>query len=278
MKRILSIAVISVIASANTLSFFGGGISYKKSIKKYGNFAGLYFTNYKKNSSSFFELNYKKLFINYKKTFNNYSSNKLSIVLNQKFSSSLFNIMPYVSYSGIWEKQYNKNFSKVYNLGARFFNVNTNLIFNPSIYYSCYKDFNVIQPTFSIGYYYYPNLIDNDIGYFYIQGNVNYIKFTKRGVMPKNSYKNYDISITNFYKNLQTTIKGSFGKFAYKNENKGFITYNFKEEYKYEYNIDVMGKINNKYFVGINFDYLKLTKNYNNAETLTGYVYIGKRF
>ncbi|WP_024789100.1 hypothetical protein [Lebetimonas sp. JH292] len=98
-----------------------------------------------------------------------------------------------------------------------------------------------------------------------MEGKYNNIHISKDGIAPDDTYNNFDLKFQNFKGPWTTTLKTTFGKFAYKVANDGFVVYNTGDEYKYGYGLSVnynLDKINN---IKVSFERDKFEEDNNDA-------------
>ncbi|WP_024790521.1 MULTISPECIES: hypothetical protein [unclassified Lebetimonas] len=245
MKKILflsSVAVLSFAYNSSVVMPYGNYINYSGSTSKdKAKLGGIYYSYYKWPVK--FEIDGEYLNIDYKNNIPDWLQKDLTLKINFYYKSNwLFN----AGVHNFWVKQYDKyHYNKVLFGGIDYYKY---LQYNIGVdyYFSDYKDFNVKQITpkvgFNFGNYY------SNIGSFYVEGKYNNIHISKDGIAPKKNYNNFDLKLQNFKGPWTTTLKTTFGKFAYKIANDGFVVYNTGDEYKNGYGIDInynFKKVNN---------------------------------
>jgi len=262
MKKLLSIALITSfsLASGFTIMPYGAYINYSKNtVKDYGYVGGIYFSKFK--SPFKIELDAEATKIVYKDNIPDWKQQNLIGVIhfykgyNWDFKIGMNNIFinqdnnpdsyDAVYFGGILYYKYLK-----YNVGVDY-------------YYSKYDNFHVNQITPKVGvnfgnYY-------SDIGSFYFETKVNYIKISGNAGTNKDNYTNLDVKLQNFQGKWMTEIKGNFGKNAYKVANDGFVVYNLGEEYKYSAGIAIKYYVNRTFSLKVGYTSSKFEENNKDA-------------
>ncbi|GAX88069.1 conserved hypothetical protein [Lebetimonas natsushimae] len=245
MKKIFLLSNIVALGFAYSTSVvmpYGSYIDYSGSSKDNAKLGGIYYSYYKFPIKIEMDAEYLK--INYKKNIPDWKQKDFT------FKTDYFYENNWIFKAGIhnlWVKQYDNNYhyNKVLFGGLDYYKY---LKYNMGIdyYYSDYKNFNVSQFSpkfgFNFGNYY------STVGSFYLEGKYNHIHISKKNIAPDDTYNNFDIKLQNFYGHWTTTLKTTFGKFAYKVANDGFVVYNTGDEYKYGYGLSVnynFEKVNN---------------------------------
>jgi hypothetical protein len=213
---------------------YGSYIDYSSNtLKDKARLGGIYASYYKWPVK--IEMDGKILKIDYKDDIPDWNQRDFTLKGNYYYKTNwLFN----AGIHNIWTKQYENeyHYDKVIFGGIDYYKY---LKYNVGVdyYYSNYKGFDVSQVTpkvgFNFGNYY------SKIGSFYLEGKYNHIHISKENIAPDDTYNNFDLKLQNFKGPWTTTLKTTFGKFAYKVANDGFVVYNTGDEYKYGYGVSV---------------------------------------
>jgi hypothetical protein len=276
MKKMLllsSVVALSFAYSSSVVMPYGSYIDYSsKSLKDKAKLGGVYYSYYKWPVK--IEVDGEILKIDYKYGIPDWKQRDLTLKGNYFYERNwVFNL----GVHNLWVKQYNDDYdySKVFFAG---FNYYKYLRCNGGVdyYYSDYNGFNVYQLTpkfgFNFGNYY------SEMGSFYAEAKYNYIHISKKDIVPDDTYNNFDLKLQNFQGPWTTTLKTTFGKFAYKVANDGFVVYNTGDEYKYGYGISVnynFDKINN---IKLSFERDKSEENNNDVFANVYGIYYSRAF
>lgn len=257
MKKILllsGVAAVGFAYSVFSVMPYGSYIDYSGSSKDNAKLGGIYYSYYKFPIK--IEMDGEYLNINYKNNIPDWKQRDFTFKTDYFYQKNwLFN----VGIHNFWVKQYdNYHYNKVLFGGIDYYKyLKYNVGFD--YYYSDYRGFYVSQITpkvgINFGNYY------SEIGSFYLEGKYNHIHISKENIAPKINYNNFDLKLQNFKGSWTTTLKTTFGKFAYKVANDGFVVYNTGDEYKYGYGLSVnynFDKVNN---IKISFERDKFNNN-----------------
>jgi len=264
MKKILSIALITSfsLAAGFTIMPYGAYIDYSKNtVKDYGYVGGIYFSKFK--SPFKIELDAEATKITYKDKYNIPDWNQQNLIGVVHFYRG-YNWDFKIGINNIFIDQDNNpdNYDAVYFGGILYYKY---LKYNVGVdyYYSKYDDFHVNQITPKVGvnfgnYY-------SDIGSFYFETKVNYIRISGTSGAKKDNYTNVEIKLQNFQGKWMTELHADLGKNAYKISNGGFVVYNLGEEYKYSGGIEVNYYINRFNSIKVGFNRSKFEENNKDA-------------
>jgi len=264
MKKILSIALIAGFSMAAdfTVMPYGAYINYSKNTAKDNAYTGGIYAS----CFSFpvkLELDAESTKIEYKNRFNIPDWNQQDVtVVGHYFLGKNWDLKIGMHNLFIDQKNNPDNYDKVYFGGILYYKY---LKYNVGVdyYYSRYDNFHVNQvtPRFGVnfGNYY------SEIGSFYFETKVNYIRISGTSGAKKDNYTNVDLKLQNYQGKWMTELHGNFGKNAYKVANDGFVVYNLGEEYKYSAGININYYISKTDSIKAGFDRSKFEENSKNA-------------
>jgi len=284
MKKIMLSSIIFSFIGATTITPYISFIDYSKDTSKdNANVYGLYLSNFKTPYK--IEIDAEYMTLNYKNS-PTYKQTDLTIILNyfknnnyiyragihNIFASNPETITRYIPGNMMTPSttttttKYNNTYDFVIFGGLTYYEY---LKFNTKVdfYYSDYQHLNVYQISpsygFNFGNYY------SNIGSFYLQGKINFIKLSNSDAAPKDNYVNVDVNFQNFKGPWTTTLKLSLGKSAYKVAEDGFVVYNLGDEYKSAYSLSVSKKLKNNDYItgGIEINTFEETKGYEASST-----------
>jgi len=246
--KFLNIMTVASISFAFNIMPYGAYVNYSnKALKDNAYVAGIYASFFK--SPFKFEFDAEATKITYKDNTPEWNQQDLTAVVNYykgynfAYKIGIHNI--FINQNG------NKDdYDKVFFLGMLYYKY---LKYNVGIdiFYSMYDGFNVTQLSpkigFNFGNYYSPE------GSFYFEARLNQIHISNSNQTPHQDYTNLDFKLQNFKGPWVTTLKGNFGRNAYKVDNGGFVVYNLGNEYKYSVGLKVNYSLNTYSSVGIGY-------------------------
>jgi len=264
MKKILLLSsIVALGLTANSVIMpYGSFINYSGSTTKdKAKLGGVYYSYF--TSPIKIEMDGEYLKIDYKNNIPDWLQKDFIFKGNYYYGYNwIFN----TGIHNLWVKQYDKyHYNKVLFGGIEYYKY---LKYNVGVnyYFSDYNGFNVKQITPKIGINfgnYYSNL-----GSFYLEGKYNHIYISKSDIAPKQHYNNFDVKLQNFQGPWTTTLKATFGKFAYKVANDGFVVYNTGDEYKNGYGISVNYNFNKVNNIKFSFERDKFNENGNSYSNI----------
>jgi hypothetical protein len=258
MKKILllsGVAAVGFAYSVFSVMPYGSYITYSGSYKDNAKLGGIYGSYYKWPVK--IEMDMEYLRIDYKDNIPDWKQSDFTLKGNYFYKKNwIFNL----GIHNFWVKQYSDDYSynKVVFGGIDYYKY---LKYNVGIdyCYSDYSNFNVYQVTskfgFNFGNYY------SKIGSFYLEGKYNYIHISEKNIAPDDTYNNFDLKLQNFKGSWTTTLKATFGKFAYKVGGGGFVVYTTGNEYKYGFGFGVNYNFNRINNVKFSFERNKFDEN-----------------